>query len=255
MSIIKPNRIITHDGMFHADEVFAIAMVHTFVGPTVVFRTRNISEEDMNDPGVWVIDVGKDLNPAKRNFDHHQDGRISASCVLILDFLVQQGVIDADLEEELRSDMTAVSDIDRNGYTNGASGFQVNGLIKSLNALSNGFDTALDICCKYMAAAYLSSLKAQKSHKIWANGFSPCEKVRQCSEYPVKWKKYPDACILVYPDKGRYNVVSKDSNEYPLVNVGRPHFFHASNFFAVFDREIEAVNCAMASVGEPWVIS
>ncbi|HTU28718.1 MAG TPA: MYG1 family protein [Solirubrobacteraceae bacterium] len=69
-------RIATHDGSFHADEVFAIATLQLLageepsgLGAVEVVRTRDrelISGADVR------VDVGFRDDPATRDFDHHQ---------------------------------------------------------------------------------------------------------------------------------------------------------------------------------------
>lgn len=69
-----PEHIITHSGIFHADEVFAIAALRVLVPDCPVTRTRDndVLNEGLNDPGTWVIDVGYEFDSARGNFDHHQ---------------------------------------------------------------------------------------------------------------------------------------------------------------------------------------
>lgn len=63
-------KVATHDGIFHADEVFAISaigMVHKYD----LIRTRNLKELD---EATILIDIGGVYDPAKGRFDHHQKG-------------------------------------------------------------------------------------------------------------------------------------------------------------------------------------
>lgn len=63
--------LVTHNGKFHADDVFGTAlMLQLFPGAEVV-RTRDeaiIAEADV------VYDLGGVFDPEKRRFDHHQQG-------------------------------------------------------------------------------------------------------------------------------------------------------------------------------------
>jgi uncharacterized UPF0160 family protein len=64
-------RVVTHPGGFHADDVFAIAVVRLAEGDVEVVRSR--------DPEVQAgadvrIDVGGRHAPATGDFDHHQKG-------------------------------------------------------------------------------------------------------------------------------------------------------------------------------------
>jgi len=61
--------IATHNGSFHADEVFAIAAMKLLPEPVEVLRTRDreaLAEADIR------IDVGFNHDPSSGDFDHHQ---------------------------------------------------------------------------------------------------------------------------------------------------------------------------------------
>ena len=61
--------IATHNGSFHADEVFAIAAMTLMPEPVEVVRTRDreaLAEADLR------IDVGFNHDPSSGDFDHHQ---------------------------------------------------------------------------------------------------------------------------------------------------------------------------------------
>jgi uncharacterized UPF0160 family protein len=63
--------IATHDGSFHADEVFAIAALGLVGDPVDVVRTRDqdrIAEADLR------VDVGFRYDPTTGDYDHHQRG-------------------------------------------------------------------------------------------------------------------------------------------------------------------------------------
>ncbi|OUS74540.1 metal-dependent hydrolase [Pseudoalteromonas sp. A601] len=67
--------IVTHDGNFHADDVFSIAALKIIFPSFNLIRTRDakvISQADI------VIDVGNEYDPDKGRFDHHQRGGAGA---------------------------------------------------------------------------------------------------------------------------------------------------------------------------------
>jgi uncharacterized UPF0160 family protein len=73
----KKNTIITHNGSFHADEVFAVATLKLALGGKVeIIRTRNLSGASLRRPSPppFFIDVGGEYDPTLRKFDHHQQG-------------------------------------------------------------------------------------------------------------------------------------------------------------------------------------
>jgi uncharacterized UPF0160 family protein len=63
--------IVTHNGNFHADDVFSIAALKSIFPSITLVRTRDlavISDADI------VIDVGGEYDPESGRFDHHQRG-------------------------------------------------------------------------------------------------------------------------------------------------------------------------------------
>ncbi len=66
-------KVITHSGPFHADDVFAVASLQLHFGQEniEVIRTR---DEAIMATGDIVVDVGAVYDPARQRFDHHQVG-------------------------------------------------------------------------------------------------------------------------------------------------------------------------------------
>jgi len=67
--------IATHDGNFHADDVFSIAALKAVFPTFTLIRTRDltlIAKADI------VIDVGGEHNEDTGRFDHHQRGGAGA---------------------------------------------------------------------------------------------------------------------------------------------------------------------------------
>lgn len=62
---MKYEKIVTHNGKFHADEILAIALLFNFGYELPFERTRdkNKLEHYLKDPSVIVIDVGKNYYP------------------------------------------------------------------------------------------------------------------------------------------------------------------------------------------------
>ena len=64
--------LITHDGRFHADDVFACATLMMMLGDKAkIIRTRN---PKIIATGDYVFDVGGTYDSEKKHFDHHQRG-------------------------------------------------------------------------------------------------------------------------------------------------------------------------------------
>jgi uncharacterized UPF0160 family protein len=64
-------QVATHPGNFHADDVFAIAVLELVHGPLELVRTRDPEAQAAAD---LRVDVGGRSDPATGDFDHHQKG-------------------------------------------------------------------------------------------------------------------------------------------------------------------------------------
>jgi hypothetical protein len=80
--------IITHPGSAHFDEFFALSLILAHM-PDAEFtiERREPSKEELDNPDIWVVDIGERHEPHLRNFDHHQDINHQASFVLVSDYL------------------------------------------------------------------------------------------------------------------------------------------------------------------------
>ena len=157
-------QIITHDGQFHADEIFAIALLFEIIGEVPILRTRNIKIEDIDNPETWILDVGMQYDSVLHNFDHHQDATHEATNMLVLRALSGSRHIKEELFDELYSKFTTISAIDKNG-TASFNGFQINTLIKSFNQLPNGWDLALNVARAVVQSA-IENLKQKQLFKL-----------------------------------------------------------------------------------------
>ncbi|TSC68324.1 MAG: metal-dependent protein hydrolase [Parcubacteria group bacterium Gr01-1014_72] len=64
--------IVTHSGNFHPDDIFAVAVLRRlYAGGANVLRSRELSVIASAD---FAVDVGSEYDPARRRFDHHQEG-------------------------------------------------------------------------------------------------------------------------------------------------------------------------------------
>ncbi|RZA34566.1 MAG: MYG1 family protein [Lysobacteraceae bacterium] len=63
--------IVTHNGKFHADDAWAVAVLHILFPEAEIVRTR---EPAIIEAADFVVDVGGIWDPASGRFDHHQKG-------------------------------------------------------------------------------------------------------------------------------------------------------------------------------------
>jgi len=80
--------IITHPGSAHFDEMTAISLILACNQDTVFsIERREPTQEEIMDKKVWVVDTGGSYDPARLNFDHHQDLDCPASFILVAQYL------------------------------------------------------------------------------------------------------------------------------------------------------------------------
>jgi len=76
-------RIVTHPGGAHKDDLLAVCLLVAKHGAPVV--RREPTAQELDDPDVVIVDVGRSHDPAKSNFDHHHFPREHApTCALSL---------------------------------------------------------------------------------------------------------------------------------------------------------------------------
>ncbi len=115
-------RVVTHSGPFHADEVFAYALLRVFLGEALeLVRTRDSS---IIERAELAIDVGGEYDPARGRFDHHQrsyQGHLS-SAGMVLSWLEHSGKVPKSLAAQLRADWVDYIDAVDNGRRTPTSG-------------------------------------------------------------------------------------------------------------------------------------
>ena len=90
---ITCKKIVTHVEPRHFDEFFAIAFAKFFLGDSVAVEYVNSLQNLTNytrDKEIMLIDVGKQYNPSKLNFDHHQNKDFPCSLNLVLNFFEKE---------------------------------------------------------------------------------------------------------------------------------------------------------------------
>lgn len=95
MSAMEKTLIIIHPGSAHFDEMTAVSLILAMrPGIDFAVERREPATAELDDPNVWVIDIGGRHEPRLHNFDHHQSLDCPASFVLLARYL--------DLEETMR---------------------------------------------------------------------------------------------------------------------------------------------------------
>ncbi|MES2200593.1 MAG: MYG1 family protein [Chlamydiota bacterium] len=106
----------THDGLFHADEVTACALLlyYGLIDREKWVRTRN---KQLLDGCEFVCDVGGSYDPKRKKFDHHQlsYGGDLSSAGMIWAYLKEQGIVSAVVYDFLNHSLIQGVDAHDNG--------------------------------------------------------------------------------------------------------------------------------------------
>jgi uncharacterized UPF0160 family protein len=221
--------IATHDGSFHADEVFAVAALMLLGEPVSVIRTRDretLAKADVR------IDVGFRYDPVTGDFDHHQRDfdRVRPNGVRYASFgLIWREfgarVCDGDQEVADAVDISLVCGVDANdtgqqlteSRIDGVFPLTVNGLIGGFNARWDEtltpeqerlrFEEAVDLARGIVAREVLSAAAGRRSARVVQEAIATATDPRLI-ELPVNapWKQVlvpaaPDALFVVYPKR------------------------------------------------------
>lgn len=236
-------KIVTHDGIFHADEVFAVATILFFQGLQIedieIVRTRDreIISEEQNQKDTFVLDVGNVYQTEMLNFDHHQSSDFRASNVLVLNYFKSQNKIDDFLFNELRPFYNGISDFDTNSNgiiqkfstLNEAEEYRtVSNIISGFNRNPNDeqtqneqFKKAVTFAKTILENEIHSAKERAKGMFIWYYG----QKINDhkvilldefCSVWQREAKKTNIKFVIYPPNSNQWNLQSIDSNLYPL---------------------------------------
>ncbi len=228
-STVSPMLAATHDGSFHADEVFAMAALRLLDPGLEIIRSRDPARLAA---AALRVDVGFRDDPASGDFDHHQRGftRARSNGVRLAAFgLVWRTygtrICGGAAEVAARVDETLVQGIDAadtgqllaQPLIEGAHPITVNAIIGAFNAnwdeaLSAAeerarFDAAVELAAGILAREIASVAAGCRAEQIvrQAIGAAPDPRV---VELPlnVPWKSVlvpeaPEALFVIYPKR------------------------------------------------------
>ncbi|MDX6562058.1 MAG: hypothetical protein QOD65_1872 [Gaiellales bacterium] len=221
--------VATHDGSFHADEVFAIAALGLLGEPLDIVRTRDrdrVAAADLR------VDVGFRYDPATGDFDHHQrdfdverpNGVRYASFGLVWRAFGLR-VCDGDQDVADAVEATLVAPVDANdtgqqltaALIEGVRPMTVNAVVGGFNAswdetLTDAeerarFDAAVELARGILAREIASAAGGQRAVRIVRDAIAAATDPR-IVELPVNapWKQVlvpaaPEALYVIYPKR------------------------------------------------------
>lgn len=221
--------IATHDGSFHADEVFAIAALRLLGDPVEVVRTREpeaVAKADLR------VDIGFRDDAASGDFDHHQRDfdaardngvRYAAFGLVWREFGAR--VCHGDQEVAEAVDAALVQSVDANdtgqqltqSLIDGVRPLTVNGIIGGFNARWDEavtpeqedarFDAAVALAQGIIVREVASAASSRRSERIVREAIAAAADPRVV-ELPANapWKQVlvpeaPDALFVIYPKR------------------------------------------------------
>ncbi len=244
-----PQKLITHNGTFHADEVFAIAILEKLVGkPLEITRTRDpqILESGVHDTAVFVVDVGLAHEPEKFNFDHHQDRHMKSAAGLVWQAygaevcggstdaaqLVQESII--DLVDQADTNQNNILMTMKNHLPGGVDG-TVSGLIGAFNRETDDeleqmqqFKRAIGFAATFLENSLYEAAMIVAQKPIWEARKMLKPNVVRLESHCKGWKKWaahePEIQFCVIPrtslnnevDGPQWQITSIDAEQHPL---------------------------------------
>jgi uncharacterized UPF0160 family protein len=227
-------KVATHDGTFHADEVFAIAVLSLLGEPLEVVRTRD--EAVMASCDVRV-DVGFANDPATGDFDHHQKGGAGErpNGIRLASFgLVWRehgtALCAGDGDVAARVDVSLVQGIDANdtGQTltsalvDGVHPMTISGVIGRLNPTweedagpdeqDRRFAAAVDLAVPIVEREIASAGAQRRASRLVADAIRSAADPRIIElDRNVPWHETvvtgaPDALFVIYPKRAGWGV-------------------------------------------------
>jgi uncharacterized UPF0160 family protein len=222
-------QVATHDGSFHADEIFALATLSLLDDTIDIVRTR---DRDALAAADLRVDVGFASEPATGDFDHHQKGgagerpngvRYASFGLVWREYGAR--VCDGDAEVAARVDQSLVQGVDANDtgqavvapILDGVRPMTVDNVIAGLNRrwdedLSGSeerarFDEALALATRIVTREIAFAAAGRRAARIVEDAVARAPDPRLIElDRDVPWKEVvvtqaPDALFVVYPKR------------------------------------------------------
>jgi uncharacterized UPF0160 family protein len=254
------NKVITHDTTFHADEVFAVAMLIHAGHEFEVVRTRNaeVLAEAVSDPNILVLDVGGSYDPSMLNFDHHQDTELLSAAGLIYTNC-KDAICPAQAQPYFTNFISSIDVMDTNRnniygvWSALPSGFRnTSGIIGGFNRevtdsdqQDGQFAKAVKFALTIIENEIHGALKKARSESEYALRTVLSNNVAVFDTYSAIWKSKGDHMIAVMPHANGWQIQSRDTAVATIpegiADVGGFVFRHKSGFLAVVKDKEEIV--------------
>jgi len=260
LTVTKIKKIITHGGQWHADEISAIALfaimhgleLSGILGEVVSLhkprmyvsleRRINVTNEELEDPSVLVLDIGRKLNYGKSNLDHHQDSILGASNLLMMNYLWDLQKDERVFGKLQKLLFNRISDIDTGVVPRGGESWEFNAIIRACDNFAQALELAVGVISRMIRNIEKSFVDAKLFNALPVIGRVA---VNNDTNIILDWKELASAKNIVYlvtPNpRGGFNLISRDSEAFPIKATDNQTFRHNSGFMAVYATQKEAI--------------
>lgn len=262
--------VLTHDQLFHADDVLAVAILKKINNNIQLIRTRNqdIIELYQNDANATVLDVGNVYNPKLSNFDHHQDLSLPSAAGLIwmhfgklictddfsFNYINNTLIKGIDAWDLNRDDIHTVyrESISPNGVLNLSmiiKGF--NHDINNSESQDQQFMKAVDFTLQILDNSIESAKVMLEAEKTWESRKTLKNGVLVFDAFCPIWKSKvfesgSNNLFAVLPNEKGFAICALDSSMKALPTIKHKDliFQHKANFLAVLSNKAAALKVA-----------
>jgi len=228
-------KIVTHAGRYHADECMAIALLSFFYDIESIER-REPSLDDFYDRSVFVIDIGSQYNPDYSNFDHHQNEKLPASNILVMEYLYQIGKLSTTQKDVLSDLFYEVSNVDRGIVAKSKTSFN-----SIFNLLTDSFDEGVEYATKVVGKLLNVASRMEETVEVITNS----EKINRffindSGKFLANWNDVATGIGIIgmvvksNRNENQWNVISADSEEFIIPEDSNQVFRHNNGFMAVY---------------------
>lgn len=249
---MKFHTVITHDTTFHADDVFAVAMLIMVNSDVRLIRTRDpdILKSGKEDIEVVVLDVGGVYDPAMLNFDHHQDMSLMSAAGLIFEHFKNdicprksqpyfaQFISAIDMIDTNRGNIYATWDLLPSGFRNVSS--VIGSFNRDVNDRSLQYDQfykAINFAHEIIENEILHATKTAEFEMEYELREILPNSVAVFNTFFKNWKEKKDHVFAVMPHANGWQIQSRDTSidRVPERVANCPGFIfrHGSGFMAV----------------------
>lgn len=261
---------LTHNGIFHADEVGAKVLIDRagFKGDFIRSRSTTIIETSLHDPYTLVLDCGGQDNPEMGNIDHHQDrNSMQATCGKVWDLVKDQLYPNDPITQQFVGEVIAAIDAVDLGKENAQTALgselisrgyrSISGTISAFNRPewgAEGQDLQFQMAMQVIENEIYAAEKRAQAEKEYNNREILDNNVAVFEAFSPIWKEKGDHkfAVLPYTTPGQWQIVSADSAKWPLPEqteikdlIGDDLIFrHQSGFMATFKNKDAAIMVA-----------